>query len=69
MIKLKILILSIIACLAICEEFEAPQRIDDEKCDAQLAHFTESLGKRDTWALECKSNDLKLNVRLGTVYG
>lgn len=29
-------------------------QIDDEKCEAQLRHFSESLATREAWAVERK---------------
>lgn len=29
-------------------------QIDDEKCEAQLKYFSDSLSTREAWAIECK---------------
>lgn len=39
---------------AFCKKVE----VNDLKCEAQLEHFTASLSKRESWALDCKSGKL-----------
>lgn len=51
----------LVASFIVCQSESNSGRFDDVKCEAQLKYFSESLSKRDSWALECKSGKNRSN--------